>query len=755
VSVPTGADPELIARLTAAEQELARAREHADALRARLREADAFVAALGPPASPEPDAVELPSASEAPQTRESDAPQTPEAEVQSEASGPEPAAPRRTGGPGEAAEDNGSSLEAMRAAINEQPDDPDLWLALAKSEASLRYFPAAVEAALTAAELRPGWRTALVWALRIAARTGDPAMVREVTERFGAIRELDVQTLALAGPIALRAGAHDLAAELGAELLRHDPQHEVGLFLAAAARWEQGDEARADALIEDALGTGRPSAVHAALRYDRHTDRVDRIERLLERLDPPDGSALVESGVMLIKRGEPDRGLALLDRAGPLDDRAAAAAAEGRALKRVLSGAWCRNERRIPTEPVMGRPLHMLQRTLPYHTAGGSYRTHHTAVAQKAAGLDPHMVTELGFPWSMGVIDPPERDVLDGIPYRRLRDPAPQESGLDRFLQRSLEALIDLTAELRPSVLHPASIYPNPLLALELRRTFGRPVVYEVRGFPEDRLMRRPGSRAMHDRHVGRRELENYCMREADRVVTLAEVMKEHMISRGIDPAKIVVIPNAVDTDKLRPATRHEGLARQLGIGSEDTTLGYISTFHPYEGIQYIIQAVATLRERGRRARAVIVGDGSERAVLEQEAVDLGVAQYVAFTGRVPHERVGDYYSLIDLFIVPRRFEPTSELVTPLKPFEAMATERCVIVSDVRALREIVDDGHTGRVFRPDDSDHLADLCEELIDDPQETRRLAANGRAWVASERTWSRNARRYIDLYRELGAV
>ena len=280
-------------------------------------------------------------------------------------------------------------------------------------------------------------------------------------------------------------------------------------------------------------------------------------------------------------------------------------------------------------------------------------------------------------------------------------------------------------------------------------------MVYEVRGFPEERLVRRPGSRALNDQSVGRRAMELHCMRAADRIVTLAETMRQHMVGRGIDGGKIRIVPNGVDPEAMQPLPRDPLLAAQLGIRDGETVLGYVSTFHGYEGIQYIVRATAELIRRGKRAKALLVGDGRERPYLERTARELGIEDAVLFTGRVPHDQVLAYYALIDLFVVPRRAEATSELVTPLKPYEALAVKRPVIVSDVGALREIIRDGFNGRTFTPEDPMALADVAEQLIDDPAAREALAAAGYEWVTTERTWASNGARYRAIYEELGAA
>jgi glycosyltransferase involved in cell wall biosynthesis len=127
----------------------------------------------------------------------------------------------------------------------------------------------------------------------------------------------------------------------------------------------------------------------------------------------------------------------------------------------------------------------------------------------------------------------------------------------------------------------------------------------------------------------------------------------------------------------------------------------------------------------------------------------------VIFTGRVPHRDVQRYYRTIDVFVVPRTNDRVSQLVTPLKPYEAMAMARPLVVSGVPALLEIIDNGRTGRAFRPEDPVSLANTLEPLLDDPDERARLGSAAREWVSANRTWSRNGRRYRELYERLGAA
>ena len=385
---------------------------------------------------------------------------------------------------------------------------------------------------------------------------------------------------------------------------------------------------------------------------------------------------------------------------------------------------------RTALEPIPGRILHLLTNSLPYREAGYTVRAQHVARCQLEVGLAPEMATRAGFPRNEGIRGVPGTSVVDGVTYHRILPDLDPRVAIDALVAAYAAAARPLVESVRPAVLHPASNHVNAQVALALRDAYGLPVVYEVRGFLEETWRSRAGADAeASDRYRASREVETACVREADAVVTLSETMRQDLLARGgIEPDRIVVVPNAVDVDRFVPGPRDPALAARLGIG-DDPVVGYISSFTGYEGIRYLIAATAELRHRGRRVRCLLVGDGEDRSALEAAAVTAGVDDgTVIFTGRVPHDRILDYYRLIDVFVVPRTNDRVSQLVTPLKPYEAMAMERALVVSGVGALLEIVADGQTGRSFRPEDPIDLADIMEPLLDDPARAGAPRAGG---------------------------
>ncbi|GAA4235653.1 hypothetical protein GCM10022254_43350 [Actinomadura meridiana] len=381
--------------------------------------------------------------------------------------------------------------------------------------------------------------------------------------------------------------------------------------------------------------------------------------------------------------------------------------------------------------------LMFVTNALPSTNAGYTVRTHRLALAQREMGFDTQVVTRLGYPLNQGVGDARARVDVDDVPYHRLLPWLPPSDPL-RVVEKSADLAERLVAEVRPAVLHAVSNHLNAAVALELGRRHGLPVVYEVRGFLEDSwLSRDPARRESDDFYRLTRELETRRMCEADAVVTLGAAMRTEIASRGVPEEKIVTVPNGVDESFLTPLPDPGDLRKRLGIEDGPMVVGLTSSFYGYEGIDTLIDAAALLRERGGPpVTLLLVGDGPERGALERRAAERGVP--AVFTGRVPMGSVRQYHAVLDVFAVPRRADRVCQLVTPLKPIEAMAGGIPVIASDVRALREIVESGVTGTLTLPEDPEAWANCLEDLAYSPERRAKIGRSAREWVRAERTW-----------------
>jgi glycosyltransferase involved in cell wall biosynthesis len=408
------------------------------------------------------------------------------------------------------------------------------------------------------------------------------------------------------------------------------------------------------------------------------------------------------------------------------------------------------------TAPVSGRVLHLVTNSLPTTTAGYTVRTQAILRAQRAIGLDAHVATRLGFPVSKGVLDARSSAWVDGVPYHRLLPTVMPRAG-EAALSRQAELAAALVERIRPAVLHAATDHHNGRVALAVGRRYGLPVVYEVRGFLEETwLTQGPGRTTDAEFYRARRDLETWCMRNADRVLTLGATMKAEIASRGVSSDRIVVVPNAVDDEFLEPLPDGSALRSELGLTPEDYVVGTVATLTSHEGLGTLLAAGAVLRRRGIPIRLLIIGDGQARPALEQEAARLGLTDGTAiFTGRVPHDRVREHHGLLDVFAVPRTNERVCHLVTPLKPVEAMASGLVVAASDVQAMGDLVEPDVTGVLIPAEDVEAWSESLESLFYDPGRRQALGVAARASIESGGTWKHVAEITRSVYRTLGAA
>ena len=147
-----------------------------------------------------------------------------------------------------------------------------------------------------------------------------------------------------------------------------------------------------------------------------------------------------------------------------------------------------------------------------------------------------------------------------------------------------------------------------------------------------------------------------------------------------------------------------------------------------------------------------MVGDGVVLDNLKNLSKELKLDNDVHFTGRIDHNDVLDYYSVIDIAVYPRKGTKVCEIVSPLKPLEAMAMEKTVIASNVKALSEMVKDNETGLLHAKDDIDDLTRLLEKCLKDKKLTKNLGINARKWVTNNRNWDAVSEKVNNLYKKL---
>lgn len=395
------------------------------------------------------------------------------------------------------------------------------------------------------------------------------------------------------------------------------------------------------------------------------------------------------------------------------------------------------------------RILHVFDHSIPLHS-GYTFRSRAILRHQHDLGWETVHLTS-----PRHTRDGPLVETVDGLTFHRT--PAPWlnnvpglgELALMRAMTRRLNALVP---DVKPDIIHAHSPVLNAIPALRAGRRFGLPVVYEVRAFWEDAAVSHGNGRANGPRYILTRWLETYALRRADAVTTICEGLRGDIIGRGIPADKVTVIPNAVDTAAFAGGNAPDAaLAADLGLAGR-TVVGFIGSFYGYEGLHLLLAAMPKILAEAPETCLLLVGGGPEDARLRAQAATLNLGDSVIFTGRVPHTEVQRYYDLVDLFVYPRINIRLTDLVTPLKPLEAMAQNKIVVASDIGGHRELIEDGVTGTLFRPDDPDDLARTVLDVMGHRDGWPEQRKRARAYVERERNWAASVARYKPVYERL---
>jgi glycosyltransferase involved in cell wall biosynthesis len=403
----------------------------------------------------------------------------------------------------------------------------------------------------------------------------------------------------------------------------------------------------------------------------------------------------------------------------------------------------------VPSAPVAENLVTTLWvNALPEIQSGYTLRSRSVALGLQGAGLRVQAVTAAGFPQGSRRLDRPERRPLDNLDVWRIggtgTDLSPDELGA--ATATGLARVID---ESGSGVLISTTPYLTAATALAVARSRHRKMIYEVRGFLEETWVSRAGVGAETSELYQRwRDAETRTMRNADAVVTLSDGMRDEIVARGIPGDRVFVVPNGVDVSNFTPQAPDSELRAQLGIPAGVPVLGYIGSLVQYEGIPDLVRAAALLRDQGVDFRLLIVGSGADAGRISSAIQEANLGSLVVMPGRVPHAEVRRYHSLIDLFVVPRTADRVCQLVTPLKPYEAMAMGRCVVASDVAAIRQVVREGETGRLATPENPVDLARVLRELIEAPEVRVKLGQTAQEWVRRERSWEAIGAIYADV-------
>ena len=394
------------------------------------------------------------------------------------------------------------------------------------------------------------------------------------------------------------------------------------------------------------------------------------------------------------------------------------------------------------------RILHVLDHSIPLQS-GYAFRTLAILREQRALGWETFQLTTPKH-YAPG----PLEEEIAGVRFFRTRL-RPASIGRAPLINQAAVVLAtasrldELVTRLRPDIIHAHSPALNGIAALRVARKHRLPVIYEMRASWEDAAVDHGTTQTGSMRYRLSRRLETHVLRRVDAVTTICEGLAEEIRKRGVPRENITVIPNSVDIDDFQPLQQAHAETREKLNLAPGPVLGFVGSLYGYEGLDLLVRALPSIVAVHPGANIVLVGGGPAEGYIRRVVAQLNIESRVHFVGRVPHEEVRRYYSIIDLLVYPRISIRLTEIVTPLKPLEAMALGRPYIASDVGGHRELVPLALQPYLFKPQDPAALASAALKLLADRERWPMLAAAGRSYVAEHRTWQRSVERYAKVY------
>ncbi len=400
------------------------------------------------------------------------------------------------------------------------------------------------------------------------------------------------------------------------------------------------------------------------------------------------------------------------------------------------------------------RVLHVLDHSLPL-LSGYAVRSRSLIEAQRNIGFRPLVVTGP----LHEIDDANSADMqLEGIQYLRTpirgkwlrqvlakRTPVIRELTIVRLLQNRISAILQSE---QFDIVHAHSPSLCGMAAWAAARRHSVPFVYEIRAFWEDAAVDQKKTQVSSLRYRVSRGLEYFVARRAHAVVGIAAHILDELAERNLPRAKLFHVSNGVDASRFMPRARDQQLAAELGMGDEPV-FAFFGSLYRYEGIPWLVRAAAELRRRGYRFRMLLAGNGEDRQAVIEAIDACRVNDCVHYLGQIAHDQITRYYSLTDILVYPRLSVRLTELVTPLKPLEAMAQGKSVLGSSVGGIRELVHDEDTGLIFRAEDIDDFCRQAARLLELPLLRDNLAERGRQYVLHEKDWNVLAAHYANVY------
>jgi PEP-CTERM/exosortase A-associated glycosyltransferase len=395
--------------------------------------------------------------------------------------------------------------------------------------------------------------------------------------------------------------------------------------------------------------------------------------------------------------------------------------------------------------------LHILDHSLPLHS-GYTFRSQNIFLSQKKRGWQPVILTSPKHEESWKGHWEKEEEIGGFCYYRSgrlLNCTFPLEAEL-RLMAKLARRIREVVEREKPDMLHVHSPILNAIPALWIARKLGIPIVYEVRAFWEDAAVDHESYRQNSWKYKLAKSIETWICQKTDQVIVICHGLKKDLKNRGIPSEKLTVVPNGISVNDFKACEPDaEYMETWKLVGKK--VIGFIGSFYRYEGLDLLVDAIAHLSTTRSDITLLMIGGGEMETELKAKIKRLHLEEKVIMPGRIPHDRIPSIYALVDIMAYPRYFMRLTELVTPLKPLEAMAMGKALVASDIGGHRELIKHGHTGLLFQAGNVYELAKALGHLLDNHNLCQELGTQGAAWVYKERSWDKTTAVYYEIYQK----
>lgn len=383
---------------------------------------------------------------------------------------------------------------------------------------------------------------------------------------------------------------------------------------------------------------------------------------------------------------------------------------------------------------------------------GYTVRTQEIVSKLIETGVNVTVITKLG--WIPTGYNQISQETFNGVPVNYINQSdtfAPNKTPILKYFNHYANEISNLIELKRPIAIHAASNYQNALPAIAAGKAYGVKTIYEVRGLWHFTTVTKNKWFDQSERFKMQEYLELKTCELADKIICISYALKDFLVENGIDEKKITVVPNGVDLNRFTEYEKNEALVRKYNL-RDCITLGFIGSITKYEGLDLVIHAINKINNSNmlsKKLKMLIVGDGQYKETLLDYVDKLHMKDDIIFINRVPLEEVNQYYSVIDIAPFARIDSEVCHLVTPLKPYEAMAMGKKVVASNVKALREIVKDGENGYTF---EVENLSDLIKK-IELAHADATIGEKSVKWIKDHHDWTIIVNKITTLYKEMG--